>query len=78
MKCLFFIAPKNEKGGEVVEVVVTVLQATDAGREGDRRWPCVYQLTPGAISRGGGDRREDAHATDAGVNVYRSVFGDLA
>jgi hypothetical protein len=64
--------------GKVAEVVVAILQATDAGHRGDRRWPCIYRLTPGAISRGGGNGRVDAHATDAGVSVYRSVFDSLA
>jgi hypothetical protein len=53
------------------------LQATDAGRGGDRRWLCVCWLTPGAVSRGGGDGRADAHTTDAGVSVCRRVFGSL-
>jgi hypothetical protein len=54
------------------------LQATDVGRRGDKRWLGVYRLTPGVVSRGGGDGRTDAHATDAGVSVCRSVFGGLA
>jgi hypothetical protein len=35
------------RSGEVAEVVVAILQATDAGRGGDRRWPCVCRLTLG-------------------------------
>jgi hypothetical protein len=30
MNCLFSIAPKDEKGGEVVEVVPTIFLVTDA------------------------------------------------
>jgi hypothetical protein len=78
IKCLFSIVPDARTGGEVTEVVVAVLQETDTGRGGDRRWPCVCRLIPGTVSRGGGDGRVDAHATDAGVSVCRSVFGGLA
>jgi hypothetical protein len=78
MKCLFSIAPDVRTGGEVAEVVVAVLQATDAGRGNNRRWPCVCRLTPGAVSKGGGDGRTDAHMIDAGVSVCRSVFSGLA
>jgi hypothetical protein len=78
MKCLFSIASDVRIGGEVAEVVVAVLEATDAGREGDRRRPCVCQLTLGAVHRGGGDGRADVHATDTGVSVCRSVFDGLA
>jgi hypothetical protein len=78
MKCLFSIASDARTGGEVAEVVVAVLQAIDAGRGGDRRWPYVCRLTLGVVSRGGGDRRADAHMTDVGVSVCRSVFGGLA
>jgi hypothetical protein len=77
MKCLFSIAPDARTGGEVVEVVVVVLQATDAGRGGDRRWPCVCRFTLGVVSRGGGNGRTDAHTIDAGVSVSRSVFSGL-
>jgi hypothetical protein len=70
MKCLFSIAPDARTGGEVAEVVVAILQATDAGRGDGRRWPCVCRLILGAASRGGGE--------DAGVSVCRSVFDGLA
>jgi hypothetical protein len=78
MKCLFSIAPDARTGGKVAKVVVAVLQATDTGRGGDRRWPCICRLIPGAVSRGGGDGRVDAHVIDTGVSVCRSVFGGLA
>jgi hypothetical protein len=70
MKCLFSVAPNARTAGEVTKVVVADLQETDTGRGGDRRWPYVCRLTPGAVSRGGGDRCADAHATDAGVSVF--------
>jgi hypothetical protein len=78
MKCLLSIAPDVRTGGKVTEVVVAVLEATDAGRGGDRRCPCVCRLNPGAVSIGGGDGRADAHATDVGVSICRSVFDGLA
>jgi hypothetical protein len=59
MNWLFSFTPKAGRSGEVTEVVVVVLQATDAGHGGDRHWPCVCRFTIGAISRGGGD----GHAT---------------
>jgi hypothetical protein len=61
-----------------MEVVVAILQVIDAGRGGDKRWPYVCWLTLGAVSRGGGDGRVDAHAIDADVYVFRLVFGGLA
>jgi hypothetical protein len=60
------------------EVVITILQATDAGHGGDRHWPCICQFTLGMVSRGGGDGRADAHATDADISICRSMFGGLA
>jgi hypothetical protein len=78
MKYLFSIAPDARTGGEVTEVVVAILKKIDAGCGGDRRCPCVCRLTPGAVSRGGGDGHTDAHAIDAGVSVCRSVFDSLA
>jgi hypothetical protein len=78
MKWLFSFTPKVGRSGEVTKVVVTILQVIGASHGGDRRWPCVCRFTPGTVSRGGGDGRVDAHATDAIVSVCRSVFGGLA
>jgi hypothetical protein len=78
IKWLFSFTPEAGRSGEVVEVVIAVLQATGAGREGDRRCPYVYRLTPGAVSRGRGHGRADTHVTNVGVSVCRSVFGGLA
>jgi hypothetical protein len=65
MKPLFFIAPKDEKGGEVTKVFLTEKQASGAEFGGVRRGHRICCLTLAALCWCVSTRRAGGQATDA-------------
>jgi hypothetical protein len=64
MKCLFSIAPDARTEGEVMVVVVAVLQVTDAVLGSNRRCPQRLSAYPGDGLLWWRDRRGGGRATD--------------
>jgi hypothetical protein len=65
MKRLFFITPKDEKGGEVAKVFLAEKQASDAGFRGVRCGHRICYLTRAALCQCVSTRRAGGRATDA-------------
>jgi hypothetical protein len=64
MKCLFSITPKDEIGGEVMEVFLAEKQASDAGFRGIRHGHRICCITLATLCWCVSTRRGGGRATD--------------